>query len=162
MDVTITLKLDPPSTRAKELEVVLSTSHFKVRRRDNPTWIIDGEFSKPIRLDESSWWIDDGVLTCQVVKIKRAEWWFSAFVGGIQITYDDIQPEHPTFAEDLDPESQALVKKMMHENEMRQKAEAGYVLKSSISFHSTIIYQLLVLNLKRYFSKRYKTSFFFF
>jgi hypothetical protein len=122
-EVTMTLVLDPPAG-AKEMDVQLTPTHLKVRRRNQPPgeYLIDGAFSKAHRMDDSNWWIDDRkVLTVQLVKIKRSEWWMSLLVGGKELTWDQIQPEHPTYAEDLDGETQALVKKMMFDNQQRQR-----------------------------------------
>ena len=106
------------------MDVVLTSTHLKVRRRNGPPGehLIDGEFPKAHRLDDSNWWIDDKkLLTIQLVKIKRSEWWMSALKGGKELSWDQIQPEHPTYAEDLDGETQALVKKMMFDNQQRQR-----------------------------------------
>lgn len=123
MDVTIIIALDPPAG-AKEMDVQLSPSHLKVRRRASPPgeYIIDAAFTKAHRLDDSNWWIDDKkTLTVLLQKIKRSEWWMSVFQGHKEISWDQLQPEHPTYAEDLDGESQALVKKMMFDNQQRQR-----------------------------------------
>lgn len=120
------------------MEIEVGTTECKVRRKKAAPgeYIIQGEFSKPHRLDDSNWFIEDGkVLTIELTKIKRSEWWMSALKGAKEITWDQLQPEHPTYAEDLDGETQALVKKMMFDNQQRQRGlPTRYVL---------LFYQLL-------------------
>jgi hypothetical protein len=106
------------------MEVTLTGTTCKIRRKKSPAeeFIVNAEFSKPHRMDDASWFIEDGkMMTIQLTKIKRSEWWMSVFVGHKEVTWDEIQPEHPTYAEDLDGETQALVKKMMFDNQQRQR-----------------------------------------
>lgn len=123
MEVTITLELDPPAS-AKEMEVTLTPTTLKVRRRSaaKDEYLVTGTFAKPHRMDDANWWIDDKkLLTVQLVKIKRSEWWMNVLQGGQELKWEEIQPEHPTYVEDLDGETQALVKKMMFDNQQRQR-----------------------------------------
>lgn len=122
-EVTVTLELKP-LCGAKELEVKLGATECSVRRRAAPAgeYLLQGTFAKPHRLDDASWYIEDRkTLTIQLTKLKRSEWWMSVFQGHKEISWDQIQPEHPTYVEDLDGDTQALVKKMMFDNQQRQR-----------------------------------------
>lgn len=104
--------------------MTLTSTALRVRHRSAPpgVYVIDGTFSKPHRMDDATWWIDDKkTLTVQLVKIKRSEWWMNVLVGGKELKWEQIQPEHPTYVEDLDGDTQALVKKMMFDNQQRQR-----------------------------------------
>ena len=113
-----------PKCGAKEVEVKLTATDCSVRRRAAPAgeYLLQGTFTKAHRMDDSSWYIEDRkTLTIQLSKSKRSEWWMSVFQGHKEISWNQIQPEHPTYVEDLDGDTQALVKKMMFDNQQRQR-----------------------------------------
>ena len=102
----------------------LGATECSVRRRTAPSgeYLLQGTFTKAHRLDDASWYIEDRkTLTIQLTKLKRSEWWMSVFQGHKEVTWDQLQPEHPTYVEDLDGDTQALVKKMMFDNQQRQR-----------------------------------------
>ena len=103
--------------------MVLTGKELKVRRKNGPAddYLINGEFAKEHRLDDANWYVDSGVFTLEITKIKRSEWWMNVFKGHKEITWSQIQPEHPTYVEDLDGDTQAMVKKMMFDNQQRQR-----------------------------------------
>lgn len=103
--------------------MVLTQKELKVRLKTGPAgeYLIQGEFSKEHRLDEARWLVEDGVFTVELTKIKRSEWWMSVLKGHKEVTWSQIQPEHPTYVEDLDGDTQAMVKKMMFDNQQRQR-----------------------------------------
>lgn len=129
-EVTLTMKLEG-ALKAKDLDVVLNEKSLKVRRKNGPAgeYLIEGEFVKDHRLDDANWFVDDGVFTVEVTKIKRSEWWMSVLKDHKELAWSQIQPEHPTYVEDLDGETQATVKKMMFDNQQRQRGlPTRYVL----------------------------------
>lgn len=141
LEVNITLKL-PSGVKARDLDVKLGTEECKVRLKAGAAneFLMEGKFVKPHRMDESNWWVDDGVLNVQLTKLKRSEWWMSVFEGHKEITWDQLQPEHPTYVEDLDGDTQAMVKKMMFDNQQRQR---GLPTRYAFSLISPLVCRIL-------------------
>jgi hypothetical protein len=60
--------------KGKDCFVEIQKKHLKVKIRD--VTVVDGELEHEIKLEESSWTLDDGkTLLVHLEKINQMEWW---------------------------------------------------------------------------------------
>nr|XP_031858080.1 uncharacterized protein CI109_006522 [Kwoniella shandongensis]KAA5525152.1 hypothetical protein CI109_006522 [Kwoniella shandongensis] len=120
--VTVTVPL-PKGTRGKDLNVVIQKTTLKVQLKSSPEPILDGELFNEIAKDDSSWTIEDGVLSIELEKvsahIQSHQWWPHVLTHHPKIDTTKIQPENSKLS-DLDGETRGMVEKMMFDN--KQKA----------------------------------------
>ncbi|GMK54957.1 hypothetical protein CspeluHIS016_0200130 [Cutaneotrichosporon spelunceum] len=119
--VSVSLPL-PAGTRGRDLEVVMDRRRLKVAVKGGAT-LLEGELFEDIAKDDSSWTIDDGVLTFELEKmsahIGSHRWWPHVLTHDPRIDTTKIQPENSKLS-DLDGETRAMVEKMMFDNQQRQ------------------------------------------
>ncbi|KAI7902266.1 HSP20-like chaperone [Cokeromyces recurvatus] len=117
-DVDITISV-PKGTRARDLDIVLKKDKLKVALKGQ-TAFIDGELSQTIKVDDSTWSVDDQKeVLIHLEKVNQMQWWDSVIKGAPKINTQKIQPENSKLS-DLDGETRAMVEKMMFDQ--RQKA----------------------------------------
>ncbi|KAI9470817.1 MAG: HSP20-like chaperone [Benjaminiella poitrasii] len=117
-DVDISIPV-PKGTRARDLEVVLKKDKLKIALKGQ-TSIIDGDLTQSIKVDDSTWSVDDQKeVLIHLEKANQMRWWDSVIQGAPKINTQKIQPENSNLS-DLDGETRAMVEKMMFDQ--RQKA----------------------------------------
>lgn len=76
--------------RGRDLSVVIRRKHLRVGfKASGREALIDGELAQPVRVDESTWSVEDGVLVIALVKDNQraentgpsSEWWFGLLAG---------------------------------------------------------------------------------
>lgn len=101
------------------MDIKLTKTHLKVAIKGKEP-IIDKDFSKPVKSDDSYWQLEDGkTVVLSLTKKNEMEWWTSAFVGEHEIDTKLIEPENSKLS-DLDPETRATVEKMMFDQRQKQ------------------------------------------
>ncbi|ORY39552.1 CS-domain-containing protein [Rhizoclosmatium globosum] len=109
-----------PGVKGKDLDIQLKKESIRVafkNKKDEP--ILDGLLCKPIKLDDSTWTIDNGEVLIQLEKVNGMEWWKNVVQHHPAIDTTKIQPENSKLS-DLDGETRSMVEKMMFDQ--RQKA----------------------------------------
>ena len=111
----------------KELEIRipfdnLSNQNIKLKSRDfsikitknkliaglkNKTPILDGKLPHPIKEEDSTWTLDNNVLTISMEKIDQQNWWKSVVVGELEINTRKVKPENSNLS-DLDGETRGI------------------------------------------------------
>ncbi|KAF9346767.1 hypothetical protein BGX26_001716 [Mortierella sp. AD094] len=120
IDVDVSVQV-PKGTRAKDLTVDIKKRSLKVGVKGQPL-IIDGELIKEIKVDDSTWTLDNQQeINIHLEKFKGTEWWKCVIEGHPELDTTKIQPENSKLS-DLDGETRSMVEKMMFDQ--RQK-EAG-------------------------------------
>ncbi|ORY23365.1 HSP20-like chaperone [Naematelia encephala] len=119
--VTVHVPL-PTGVRARDLTVVMEKRKLKVQVKKEAEAILDGELFNDISKDDSSWTIDDGVLTFELEKVSghigSHQWWPHVLTHHPKIDTTKIQPENSKLS-DLDGETRGMVEKMMYDNKAK-------------------------------------------
>ncbi|ORZ02887.1 HSP20-like chaperone [Syncephalastrum racemosum] len=116
VDVSIPV---PKGTRGRDVEVVIKKKQIKVALKGQPA-LIEGELCKEVLVDDCTWTIDNQQeVNVHLEKSNQQTWWENVVTTAPKINTKKIQPENSKL-EDLDPETRAMVEKMMFDQ--RQKA----------------------------------------
>ena len=106
-------------TRARDVQVDIKKHTLSVGYKGQEP-ITKGELHKEIKVEESTWTIEDQCqLFIHLEKVNKQEWWSCVIQGAPTIDTTKIVPENSKLS-DLDGETRALVEKMMFDQ--RQKA----------------------------------------
>ncbi|GLC35883.1 hypothetical protein PLESTB_000516100 [Pleodorina starrii] len=116
-EVTVSVPV-PKGTKGRMLDVVITKSHFKLGLKGQSP-ILEGEFSEPVKPDDSMWNIVDNVVEVTLAKAEGMHWWAAVIKGEPAIDTQKVEPENSKLS-DLDSETRKTVEKMMFDQ--RQKA----------------------------------------
>ncbi|KAI8617287.1 HSP20-like chaperone [Chytriomyces sp. MP71] len=106
--------------KGKDLDITIKKDHLRIafkNKKDEP--IVEGTLCKPIKLEDSTWTIENGELLVNLEKVNGMEWWKNVVTHHPAIDTTKIQPENSKLG-DLDGETRSMVEKMMFDQ--RQKA----------------------------------------
>ncbi|EPQ60616.1 CS-domain-containing protein [Gloeophyllum trabeum ATCC 11539] len=117
-DVDIVVPV-PKGTRSRDLNVVIGKKKLSVGLKGKDA-ILDGELCKEIKVEESTWTIEDQeAVHIHLEKLNKQQWWENVLTHHPKIDTTKIQPENSKLS-DLDGETRAMVEKMMFDQQQKQ------------------------------------------
>ena len=123
IDETSVLVAVPKGTKGKDLLVSLKPSSITVRMKkavegeDKPRTLLEGDLVEKIRIDESTWSLEGGVLLLTLDKLKKT-WWDTVLIGDEKI--DTTLVDSRRRIDEYDESTQGAIRKILFDQRQEQ------------------------------------------
>ncbi|KIK70944.1 hypothetical protein GYMLUDRAFT_33034 [Collybiopsis luxurians FD-317 M1] len=109
----------PKGTRGRDLAIVIQKKKLSVGLKGSQDKILEGELCKEIKMEESTWTLEDDVVLIHLEKLNKQQWWENVLTHHPKIDTTKIEPTDSKLS-DLDGETRGMVEKMMFDNQQKQ------------------------------------------
>ncbi|KAJ3815986.1 nuclear movement protein nudC [Lentinula lateritia] len=109
----------PKGTRGRDLAVVIQKKKLSLGLKGAKDKILEGELCKEIKVEDSTWTLEDDTVLVHIEKLNREQWWENVLTHHPKIDTTKIEPTDSKLS-DLDGETRGMVEKMMFDNQQKQ------------------------------------------
>ncbi|KAF5390252.1 hypothetical protein D9757_002978 [Collybiopsis confluens] len=109
----------PKGTRGRDLSIVIQKKKLSIGLKASQDKILDGELCKEIKVEDSTWTLEDDVVLVHLEKLNQQQWWENVVTHHPKIDTTKIEPTDSKLG-DLDGETRGMVEKMMFDNQQKQ------------------------------------------
>ncbi len=92
-DVTIFINPPPNISKGTHINVVIQASHLKLGLAGGTQWFLDEPTFDKVDVSESTWSLEDGVITIYLIKAHRGTLWDAALKGKMAAHLDPLAKE---------------------------------------------------------------------
>ncbi|KAG5638655.1 hypothetical protein H0H81_011207 [Sphagnurus paluster] len=112
----------PQGTRARDLLIVIQKKKLSVGLKGQDK-IVDGELCMDIKVEESTWTVEDNqTVLIHLEKLNKERWWENVLTHHPKIDTRKIEPGNSKLS-DLDGETRGMVEKMMFDNQQKVQTQ---------------------------------------
>ena len=124
-DLTVEIVL--PSRMESKTDLVVSITDSSITMKYKGDALLQGVWVSRIHSSESTWVIEDGESIILSLEKAKEEWWESLLVGDPKI--DTSQVESKKRIDEYHPETQAAIRKILHDEQMKRTGQDSHTLK---------------------------------
>ena len=124
-ELTVEIVLPARIESKSDVDVALTDSSVSVKYQDKV--LVHGVWGSRIRSGESTWIIEDGKSIILSLEKAKHDWWESLLVG--DPTIDTSKVESKKRIDEYNPETQAAIRKILHDEHMKRTGQDPAILK---------------------------------
>jgi len=108
----------PTKLKSRDFSIKITKNKLTAGLKNKPA-ILSGKLCHPIKEEDSTWTLDNNILTISMEKIDQQNWWKNVVEGELEINTKKVKPENSNLS-DLDGETRGMVEKMMYDQRQKQ------------------------------------------